>query len=283
MLSATMNESPSQPIAAVDFGITNTDVVVQQPTGRTQWMTTPSNPDMSVDELRRVLYMAGVSLESLAKVAVTGGKHRLLPSAVGETAIVHVNEIACVCAGGLHLAGLREAVVMSAGTGTSIAAARGNDVRHISGTAVGGGTLLGLSQLLLNTTDIHEIEALASRGDSNGVDLSIADAIGGEISHLPKNATAVNFGRAARSDTPASRKDIAAGLMTLVAQTIALIAVNAARAEQLSPIVVVGHLIEVPSIRKTVEGVGALYRTPIVIPPTPGHATALGALSLISS
>ncbi|MEI7469253.1 MAG: Fumble domain-containing protein [Chloroflexota bacterium] len=277
-----MDQSNPTNIAAVDFGITNTDVVVLDAMGNPKLMTVPSNPTMSVDELHRVLQLAGVALHNLAKVAVTGGKHRLLPDHVGNTAIIHVNEIASVGAGGLHLSGLNEAVVMSAGTGTSVVAARGKEVRHISGTAVGGGTLLGLSQLLLNTTDIHEIEALASRGDSNGVDLSIADAIGSEMSHLPKNATAVNFGRAAHSDIPPSRKDIAAGLMTLVAQTIALIAVNAARAEQLSPIVVVGHLIEVPSIRKTVEGVGALYRTAIVVPPTPGHATALGALSIIN-
>ncbi len=277
-----MDQSNPTNIAAVDFGITNTDVVVLDAMGNPKLMTVPSNPTMSIDELHRVLQLAGVALPSLAKVAVTGGKHRLLPDHVGNTAIIHVNEIASVGAGGLHLSGLNEAVVMSAGTGTSVAAARGKEVRHISGTAVGGGTLLGLSQLLLNTTDIYEIEALASCGDSNGVDLSIADAIGGEMSHLPKNATAVNFGRAAHSDIPPSRKDIAAGLMTLVAQTIALIAVNAARAEQLSPIVVVGHLIEVSSIRKTVEGVGALYRTAIVVPPTPGHATALGALSIIN-
>jgi type II pantothenate kinase len=267
--------------AALDFGISNTDVIVANKETVIATKTIPSNTNLSLDELHRVLHLVGISAGQLKRIAVTGGKHRLLPSHLNNIEIVHVNEITAVGTGGLKLAGLDKGVVMSAGTGTSISAARGNEVQHISGTAVGGGTLLGLSKLLLNTTEIDEIEALARMGDANGVDLSISDAIGMELSHLPKNATAVNFGRVARTDTPPSRKDIAAGIVTLVAQTIALVAVNAARAEQLKPIVVVGHLIEMTSVRSIVESVGTLYRTEFVVPPTPGHATAIGAMAQI--
>ncbi|MFZ1792381.1 MAG: Fumble domain-containing protein, partial [Anaerolineae bacterium] len=146
-------------------------------------------------------------------------------------------------------------------------------------SAVGGGTMLGLGALLLKTTDPHEIDALALAGDRNGVDLSIAEAIGGKIAGLPPTATASNFGRVGRNPrTKPSRQDLAAAIITLVAQTISVIAINAARAESLPNIVFVGHMMDMASMRKACLAVANLYRVKFTIAKTPGLATAMGAL-----
>jgi type II pantothenate kinase len=157
-------------------------------------------------------------------------------------------------------------------------AARGGEYAHVTGTAVGGGTLLGLSRLLLGAVDHDEIDALALRGDPNVADLSLADVITGPIGNLPADATAVNFGRLAREDVAVSREDLAAALVTMVGQTIALIAINAARAQATDRIVITGHLIDMPSVRSAVGAVGDLYGVPIVLPSDSGYGTALGAL-----
>ncbi|MCC6166844.1 MAG: hypothetical protein IT329_06405 [Caldilineaceae bacterium] len=86
---------------------------------------------------------------------------------------------------------------MSAGSGTAMVAADGASFRHVTGTGVGGGTLLGLGRLLLETTRPQEIDRLAAQGDAAAVDLGLQDVVTGPIGSLPSDATAVNFGRVA--------------------------------------------------------------------------------------
>ena len=135
-----------------------------------------------------------------------------------------------------------------------------------------------MSRLLLRTVDHHEINALAQRGDPNGVDLALGDVVSGSIGRLPPEATAVNFGKLASRDLAASREDLAAALVTLVGQVIAVVAVNAARAQHIACIVVTGHLIDMPSMRRVFERVAAIYDSCILLPPNSGYATATGAL-----
>lgn len=150
---------------------------------------------------------------------------------------------------------------------------------HVTGSAVGGGTLLGLSRLLLGTTDPFEVARLAALGDPAGVDSTLQDVIGGGIGHLPSDATAVNLGRLSTLKGAPKPEDLAAGLVTLVSQVIAVIALNAAKANDLDRIVIVGHLPDLEPVRAALLRVWGFYGvTPDpVIPAQRGFATALGA------
>jgi type II pantothenate kinase len=228
-----------------------------------------------------MLAAGGVELASLKRLAVTGGRHRSLPPQIERCTLVRVGEIEAIGRGGQALAGGQRDVpllVVSAGSGTAMVAAQGAQYAHVTGSGVGGGTLIGLSRLLLRTADPGEIDALALAGDPNGADLSLRDVINGQIGLLPPDATAVNFGRLARRDLTPRREDVAAALVTLVGQVIAVVAINAARAQQIERIVVIGHLTDMPSIRRVLESVGDLYGVHLNLPPEAGHATALGAL-----
>lgn len=269
--------------AAIDFGISNTDTVALLDGQWRRWTQTYTHEPN--DELvTAILAAGGVELRQLSHLAVTGGRHRLLPAKLGNCQVVGVGELAAIGRGGQALAGLTgqadEApiLVVSAGSGTALVAARGPSYTHVSGTAVGGGTMLGLGRLLLNTVDPSEIDQLAQQGNSNGADLSLADVITGPIGSLPAEATAVNFGRLARSATPVHRADLAAALVTMVGQVIGLLAIQAAKAQQIERIVVIGHLIDMPSIRRVLESVSRYYATPIELPEHAGYATAMGAL-----
>jgi len=269
--------------AAIDFGISNTDTVAYVDGGWRRW-TQPSAGQPDPELVRTVLAAGGIEVASLRLLAVTGGRHRFLPDRIDGCAVVRINEVAAIGCGGQALARLLAAhgdeptLVVSAGSGTAVVAARGDQYAHVTGTGVGGGTLLGLSRLLLHTTDPREIDTLARQGDPNGPDLSLGDVVSGPIGQLPAGVTAVNFGRLAQRDLAVSREDLAAALVTLVGQVIAVVAINAARAQQIENIVVTGHLTDMPSVRSVLEQVGDLYSTRIVLPPHAGHATALGAL-----
>lgn len=273
----------SQPSAAIDFGISNTDAVARIE-GELHCWTRPSGCQPTPDLVRAILADGGIELSSLRRLAVTGGRHRSLPGRIGDCVLVRVGEVEAIGRGGQALLEISDEesgapiLVMSAGSGTAVVEARGDQYTHVTGTGVGGGTLIGLSRLLLHTTDHHEIDALAQRGDPNGADLSLADVVAGPIGQLPPDATAVNFGRLARHDIAVSREDLAAALVTLVGQTIALIAVNAARARQVERIVTTGHLIDMPSVRHALRQVGDIYGMRITLLQDAGYGTALGAL-----
>ncbi len=274
----------TQPVgAAIDFGISNIDAVARVEGELRRW-TRASAGQPNLDLVRAILADGGVEVASLRRLVVTGGRHRLLPDRIGDCVLVRVGEVEAIGRGGQALAELVEGdgatpvLVVSAGSGTAVVEARGDQYAHVTGTGVGGGTLLGLSRLLLHTTDPHEIDALAQQGDPNGADLSLADVVSGPIGQLPADATAVNFGRLARYDLAVSREDLAAALVTLVGQTIALIAINAARAQQIERIVVTGHLIDMDSVRHAMKQVGDIYGRQITLPPDAGYGTVLGAL-----
>jgi len=263
----------------IDFGLSNTDVVLVSGSELIRGWTLPYAGPASLEVLQKALSMGKVDVRQLERIATTGGLHRKLPEAFEGIPLYKVGEAQSVGRGGLALAGLDEALVVSAGTGTAMIAARGNEARHLTGSAVGGGTLLGLSRLLIGTADPLEIARLAARGDPGGVDSTLADAIGGGIGHLPASATAVNFGRVAASNIQPSPEDIAAGLVTIVAQVMGVIAINAAKAGGFKNVVIVGHLPDLLPIRAALERVWDFYLVdpkPIV-PQHSGAATAFGA------
>ncbi len=271
------------PRAAIDFGITNTDAVAETGQGWRAW-TRPTRGDPTPELVAEILAEGGLAIQNLRQLAVTGGRHRHLPPWIAECQIVGVGEIPAIGRGGqlaAAAAGLSaddRLLVVSAGSGTAAVFAHGELYQHVSGSGVGGGTLLGLSRLLLHTVNPAEIDALAQAGDPNGADLSLSDVISGPIGSLPPDATAVNFGRVGKSDIAVSRADLAAALVTLVGQVIGVTAINSARARQAEHIIVTGHLLDMPSLRRVLERVGEFYGTALTLAANPGYATALGAL-----
>ncbi|MEM4462102.1 MAG: pantothenate kinase, partial [Candidatus Bathyarchaeia archaeon] len=166
-------------------------------------------------------------LEDIVSIAVTGGGARFLK--VGELfgiPLVVVDEVEAIGLGGIALTGKGRALVVSMGTGTAMVVVEdyGRSIRHIGGTGVGGGTLLGLGRLLLNKHSVEVLENLAERGDPSRVDLTVFDIAGGPVGVVPGEATASNFGKI--SDE-ARDEDVAAALFNLIGQVVGVLAVFA--------------------------------------------------------
>jgi hypothetical protein len=134
--------------------------------------TLPSERPVTPAHLTRALTTLGRSVSDFTRLCVTGGQHRQLPDDIAGVTVAKADEIASIGLGGLYLArrlrpDLDAALIVSAGSGTAIVAARGERAYHVTGSAVGGGTLLGLCRLLINTADPHEVNQLALAGDPN--------------------------------------------------------------------------------------------------------------------
>jgi type II pantothenate kinase len=274
-------------LVSIDFGLTHTKVVVLDGENIRAMRTLPSHTRvMNAQHVSRVLREVNQAPSDFSKIFVTGSRSSRLSDVIGETQIVRVNEVDAIGRGGLalvkrsgHTPMPKEALVVSAGSGTAMIAANASACRHVSGTAVGGGTLQGLGWLLLDTNDAQEIDRLAKNGDATKVDLTLLEAIGGSIGKLPSDTSAVNFGKLANGDSAlaVSRENIAAGLVNMVGQVIAMIAISVAKAEKLDTIIVVGFLPSLPSVSEVLFRVADYYGANLVVPPDSGYATALGA------
>ncbi len=270
-------------VIAIDFGASNTDAAAVINGALHLWSERRQGMP-SLESIRHIAMTGELSLSEIELIAVTGGHHQILPDEIAGVPVVKIGELLAIGRGGQAVATgtwqlPEEALlVVSAGSGTAMVAARGQQYQHVTGTGVGGGTLLGLGRLLVETTDPTEIDRLAQVGDPNGADLALRDLVTGPIGSLPANATAVNFGRVARVDDLPSRQDLAAALVNMIAQVIATLAANAARAAQLPRGVVTGHLTDMETTRTTMARVGTFFGFPLETCTEAGYATVIGAL-----
>lgn len=262
---------------AIDFGASNTDVVVRNGTAMHRW-NVPSRGQPDESRVREVLAHGLLMPSEVDWIAVTGGNRELLPPTIDDRPLVRVDEVSAIGRGGLALAQVERAIVTSAGSGTAVVSAGADGSRHVTGSGVGGGTLVGLGRMLLNIADPRELDALAREGNQAALNLTIGEIVGSAIGTLPPDTTAVNFGRAARGPVNASPEDVAAALVNMVGQVVGIVAINAARATQNEHIVVVGHLTDLPSVREVLREVGVFYGATLTIPDYGGYATATGAL-----
>lgn len=220
----------------------------------------------------------GLALTDIDKVLMTGAGASFIDKPIYSLECNKVSEFKCVGLGGLYLSGLDEAVVVSMGTGTALIHARRNgnttETAYLGGTGVGGGTLLGLSKKMIGVDTIEHLETLSQEGNLDNIDLRIKDiskdanfGIGGDI-------TASNFGKL--SDI-ASKNDIALGIANMVAETIAMLAVFAARNFNVKTVVLTGNLTALKSITNVFEGLEESFGVKFVIPELAQFATVIGA------
>ena len=273
----------SERVAAIDFGASNTDVAAVI-NGKLRVWSQRSQGTPTVATVQSILAAGDLALSDVELLAVTGGHHRALPEELAGVKVINVGELPAIGRGGQALAmgtwhlPKQPMLVVSAGSGTAMVAARGRNYQHVTGTGVGGGTLLGLGRLLLGTANPMEIDQFALVGNPNGADLALRDVVTGPIGALPPDATAVNFGRVARMLAVPSRDDLAAALVTMVGQVIATLAINAARAAGVERAVVTGHLTDMQSMRTTMDRVGTFFGLPLDLFEEAGYATVIGAM-----
>ena len=112
-------------------------------------------------------------------------------------------------------------------------------------------------------------------GDLSKVDLTIKDiSRNDQFPGVNYNLTAANFGKL--SDL-ADSSDIALGIANMVAETIAMMAIFAARGHGVRDIVLTGNLTTIRPIRRVFEGLRDTFNVNFLIPPNAQFGTVIGA------
>ena len=111
-------------------------------------------------------------------------------------------------------------LLVSIGTGTSILEINSDEMRRISGSTLGGGTLLGLSRLLGCADSFSDLLTLAAQGERHKVDLFVHEICSAGVNvPLAGDLTASAFGKL-DSREPA---DLAHALIWLIGENIGIL------------------------------------------------------------
>lgn len=165
-------------------------------------------------------------------------------------------------------------IVVSMGTGTSLVKCDDENIKHIGGIGIGGGTLAGLSRIMLKTDDIKQITNLAKDGDISKINLLIKDISAKPLPGLPMSAVASLFSNA---KTNASREDIAKGLIWMVLQCIGSATILSSLESGIKDFVLIGNLSLLPLCREVYPAMEKVYGVRFHVPKYSEFCTAIGA------
>ena len=220
----------------------------------------------------------GIEMSDITKIMMTGVGSSFVKKDIFGLPCERVAEFNSIGKGALYLSGLDEALAVSLGTGTALVHAKvGEKMNYLGGTGVGGGTLVGLSRLLLRAESMEHIIEYAEGGDLDNVDLKIKHMTeSGSLSLLSSELTAANFGNV--SDL-ATKSDIALGIMNMVFETVGMVSVFASRQVKCENIVLMGNLTQIGFCEKKFKELNAMkdnFGVNFIIPKNSQFGTVIG-------
>lgn len=215
-----------------------------------------------------------IPLKDISRVMVTGAGSTFVDTPLYGLPTGYVDEFIAIGLGGRHMSGIQNPLVVSMGTGTSFVRVNGNQIRHIGGTGIGGGTITGLAGTMLNVREVETLSSMAREGNLQNIDLMVCDFITKPGGNLTPDTTAANFGKI---KDVATKNDFALGILNLVFQTIGMMAVFAVGENRGEPVVLTGNLTTIPQAKEIMDHLSSLFHFSFLIPEHAQFATAVGA------
>lgn len=263
-------------VIGIDVGGSTTKIVgIENEVVKSPMFVKATDPVTSLfGAFGKYIYDNGITLSGIERVMLTGVGSAYIDQPLYDLPTARTDEFLANGLGAQYATPLEKLIVVSMGTGTSFVKVEGSQIQHIGGIGVGGGTLLGLSRLLLKTQDIHLIAEMAQKGSLTNIDLRIQDICNRPLPDLPLDATASNFGKA---DGNASPEDLASGLIHMVLQSIGQSAILAALNSPIKDFVLIGNLTQLPQCKDIFPKLEKMYDVRFLIPKYSEYRTAIGA------
>lgn len=222
----------------------------------------------------KFLYDNELSLEDIEQVNLTGVGCSAVEQPIYGLPTYKVDEFTANGVGGGYFAqGKKEFMVVSMGTGTSFVGVKDGIPTHLGGIGIGGGTIIGLSKLMLNTNDIDKIQELASNGQVGHIDLRVGDISERPLPGLNLEVTASNFGKASSTTC----EDKAAGIVHMVIESICQTAALIAQGTNIKDFVLIGALTNFPECEYVCRMIKTMFPDLNFLVPKDGeYGTAIG-------
>ena len=263
-------------VIGIDVGISTTKIVgIHDGTVISPLRIKATDPITSLyGAFGKFLYDNKIELGDVEKVMLTGVGAAYINKPVYGLPTEKAEEFTADGLGAMYESRLKDMIVVSMGTGTSLVKCEGDSISHIGGIGIGGGTLQGLSRLMLKTDDINIVSELATHGDISNINLLIRDISAHPLQGLPMEATASLFGNA---KTNATREDIAIGIICMVLQGIGSATILSSLNSKIRDFVLIGNLTLLPQCKYVFPMMEKLYDVHFIIPKHSAFCTAIGA------
>ena len=131
-------------------------------------------------------------------------------------------------------------LLVNCGTGVSILKIEEEKMERVTGTCLGGGSLLGLASALLGVRSYEEIMQLCEVGNAANVDILMSDIYGNTEA---SETVAVSLGKVALTEGTFEKADLARSLLNMFAYNVGNIAYLVTRLQQVSTIFFAGNFI----------------------------------------
>ena len=215
-----------------------------------------------------------IPMNNIEKIKITGVGASKIKNDIFGIPTHRVDEIQAIGTGGMFLSGMDNIIIANIGTGTAIIEASTQNISHFGGSGVGGGTILGLAKKLLPTAEFGGIIQLAQSGNLSNVDLLLEDITDTDMSFLNRETTVANF---AKMSDNAKSTDIALAIINMVYQVIGVLSVFAARAKNISRVIITGNGSGNKLGQKVLGDITAMYGIEFIYPNDAEYTTAVGA------
>ena len=263
-------------VIGIDVGGSTTKIIGVDKDGiKFPMLVTADDPVTSLfGAFGKYLYDNKISLSEVKKVMLTGVGSHYVNSDLYGLPTAHADEFESDGLGAHYGSKLKNLIVVSMGTGTSLVKVEGDVIKHIGGVGIGGGTIQVLSNMIFKTGDIRRILELASKGRVENVDLQIRDISNTPLPGLPLYATASSLGKVSANT---SDEDMAAGILHMVLLSIGQSAIFSAMNTPIKDFVMIGNLAKIPQMKSVIPVLQELYHVRFHIPQYAEYRTALGA------
>jgi type II pantothenate kinase len=169
-------------------------------------------------------------------------------------------------------------VVALLGTGTAFALVDGRQVRHLGGTALGGGSFAALARRIATGRSYDDCIVAAGHGDRRRADIMVADVYPEGIGRIGPDLTAAHL---AKMEGAPSEDDVLAAVLNLHAENIGQIAASRGIIAGVRRLVPVGGFVHdnTPFV-EAFERMAMMFGVIVEQVPAPGFAGAIGAAIL---
>lgn len=229
--------------------------------------------------LEQFIQSNNIDINNIERIVLTGIGADKIKENKYNIPMETVEEFVAVSTGGLQLANKEEALIVSIGTGTALVKANKEGFRHLGGTGVGAGTLMKLCKRLVNADSFDEIVELSKKGDLSKIDIRICDRTDKEIDTLPPDLTLSNFGNLAEDATDS---DIALGILHMIFEIIAMMAVFATKNDKVREVILIGNIATIPCVKQLLKQIEELHNITFIIPKNAQYAVVIGAIESLT-
>lgn len=174
-------------IIGIDVGGSTTKIVgVKDGEIRNPMFVTAKDPVTSLfGAFGKYIYDHSIQLSEVEQVMLTGVGSSYIQQPLYGLPTARTDEFIANGLSAQYATGLDRLMVVSMGTGTSFVKVEHEKIRHVGGIGIGGGTLMGLSRLLLHTQDILWVSGQAAV--LSALEMGIRDfVLIGNLTQLPQ-------------------------------------------------------------------------------------------------